>query len=488
VQPRHALGEAVAGQGAAWLSLEVDGMVRSLADFERFCGLLTLDTGRPMRLEDFQRVMLADYFGGCRESIVCVAKGSGKTTLLGALALFELLIDPECEGAVCAASRDQGALLLKQLSGFVGRSPGLATRVRLKQREAVNRKTGGRFRVLAADVDTMDGLLLSFAVADELHRWKAAERYAILLAGAQKRDGRLFGISTAGVKAEGLLWAMREKAIELGAERDGAYLSLRADRIAWHEWSLPDEADFRDLEAVKATNPAPWITVGLLRERYESPSMTDVDWRRFSANQWVERSELGAVIDARTWHELFTPNLRPIPPVCLSVDATMDRSSAAIGVAAFTDEAGELPVVDVAEHGAGIAWTVDAVVKLSQRWENVGVVIDPGGPAATLISRLQEFGIAVHETTTRQVAQACGLFYDAIGNGALRHRGSEPLTQSVQGATKRSLSQSWAFDRRKAISDPSPLMAAVLAHYGLLTHGPISQAAFDERFSEGVAS
>jgi hypothetical protein len=458
-------------------------MVRSLADFERFCGLLVLDNGKRMRLEDFQRVMLADYFAGCRETVAEIGKANGKTTELAALALFELITDAQCEGAVCAASRDQGALLLGQLRGFVERTPGLASRVRIMRREAVNRLTGGRFAVKASDVDTLDGLLLTFAVADELHRWKDAERYAILLAAVQKRDGRLFGISTAGVKAEGLLWAMRERAIELGAQRDGAYVGLRTPSFCWHEWSLDDALDFRDLEAVKAANPAPWITVELLRERYESPSMTDADWRRFSANQWIERSELAAVIDPRTWLGLLAPAVAALPPVCLSVDATMDRSSAAIGVAAFTDAAGELPVVDVAEHGAGIAWAVEAVVRLSGRWETVGVVIDPGGPAAPLIPRLQEFGLTIHETSTRQLAQACGGFYDAIGNAALRHRGSESLTQSVQGAVKRTLSQSWAFDRRKAISDPSPLLAAVLAHYGLLTHGPISRAAFDQRFT-----
>ena len=117
-------------------------MVRSLEAFERFCSRLVLDNGRPMRLEDFQRRMLEAFFADCRETVVCIAKGSGKTTLLAALALFELLTDPQCEGAVCAASRDQGALLLTQLRGFVERTPGLATRVRLKQREAVNRKRG----------------------------------------------------------------------------------------------------------------------------------------------------------------------------------------------------------------------------------------------------------------------------------------------------------------------------------------------------------
>src|ERR1035441_3842731 len=157
LQPEHGPREAAAGQGASRFSLAVVGMVRSLADFERFCGLLVLDNGKRMRLEDFQRVMLADYFAGCRETVAEIGKANGKTTELAALALFELITDAQCEGAVCAASRDQGALLLGQLRGFVERTPGLASRVRIMRREAVNRLTGGRFAVTASDVDTLDG-------------------------------------------------------------------------------------------------------------------------------------------------------------------------------------------------------------------------------------------------------------------------------------------------------------------------------------------
>jgi hypothetical protein len=37
-----------------------------------------------------------------------------------------------------------------------------------------------------------------------------------------------------------------------------------------------------------------------------------------------------------------------------------------------------LPLIDITDHGAGIAWTVERVVGLSERFENVGVVVDPG--------------------------------------------------------------------------------------------------------------
>jgi Phage terminase-like protein, large subunit len=460
-------------------------MVRSPDSFERFVPRLILDNGESMALAPFQRTMLADFFAGCRESVGCIAKGGGKTTLLGSVGLYELLTDAKCEGAVVASSRDQAALLLGQLRGFVERTPGLSSRVRIMRREAVNRKTGGRFSVKASDVDTLDGLILSFAVADEIHRWRDAERYMILLAGVQKRAGRLFGISTAGVKGEGLLWAMREKALELGARRDGAYLGLRTPGFAWHEWSLPEDADFRDLDPLPISNPAPWVTVDLLRERFESPSMTDVDYRRFSANQWVERRELASVFDTGTWAGLVDTLSQPLPPLCFSVDASMDRSSAAIGVAGYIDQDGEIALVDCAEYGAGTAWPVERLLQLSERHESIGVAVDPGGPAASLIPRLQEFGLTVIETTTREIAMACTGFYDVTSNGTLRHRNSEPLNASVAGAVKRSLSQSWALDRKKALSDPAPVMAAVLAHFGLRTHGPISQAAL-EQLTKGV--
>lgn len=459
-------------------------MVSGLEAFDRFCGRLVLDNGRAMRLEEFQRRMLAGFFEGCRESVVCIAKGSGKTTLLGALALYELLTDPGCEGAVCAASRDQAALLLTQLRGFVERSPGLASRVRLKQREAINQRTGGRFRVLASDVDTMDGLILSFAVADELHRWRSPERYTILLSGVQKRDGRLFGISTAGVRDEGLLWGMRERALEMGAARDGAYLTLRTDRFAWHEWSLADDASLRDVEAVKEANPAPWVTVELLRERFESPSMTETDWRRFSANQWVERHELDAVISFPVWVALAEPGARASSTLLFAIDSAFDGTTSAIAAAGYDDQ--DRVVVDITNFGSGTAWLIDRLLALDMAHDSAGVVVDSGSPAGALIPRLQEFGLTVHATSTRQFAQACVSFKDLVERGALVHTGRGPLDASVQGALRRRLTDLWAWDRKRSLSDTAPVCAATLATWGVLTIGPVSRAAYERTAVDGT--
>jgi Phage Terminase len=458
----------------------------SLERFDRFVSRLVLDSGRRMRLEGFQRMMLADYFAGKRETVVSLPKGSGKTTLLAALALYELVTDPGCDGAVAAASRDQAGLLLRQLQGFVRRTPGLSARVQLKQREAVNRRTGGRFRVLAADTDTADGQILTFAIGDELHRWGArgSEFYAILLAAVQKRSGRLFGISTAGIREGGLLWSMRERAIELGAVRDGSRLSLQTERFAWHEWSLPDGENPHDLEAVANASPAPWVTPELLRERHDSPSMAEPDWLRFSCNRWIDRLELESVVPMLEWQGLLDERSSARDPVCFGLDLSWDRATAAIAAAGW--RADGLLHVELVEAALGTAWTVDRLVQLAADHGNVGVAVDPGGPAGALVPRLEEFGIVLHPTTTRNLAQSCGLLVDAIAERRLRHRGQAELTHSLAGATKRPLTEAWAFNRKASLSDPTPAIAVALALWGFTSHGPVSESAFATLTGGGV--
>src|SRR4051812_38990100 len=123
-----------------------------LATFGRFCAALTLDSGEPMMLEDFQRQMLAEHFEGASETLILLPKKNGKSTLLAALALFHLITTPDAECVIGAASRDQATILYDQAAGFVRRSDGLEQRVHVKRgyREIQSRRDSGRIRVLAA--------------------------------------------------------------------------------------------------------------------------------------------------------------------------------------------------------------------------------------------------------------------------------------------------------------------------------------------------
>lgn len=85
------------------------------ADLDRFCRFcerhLRLEDGRPLRVEDFQRKMLTDFFSGATETIVLCPKKSGKSTLVAALSLFHLATTPDAECVVVAASREQAGIL-----------------------------------------------------------------------------------------------------------------------------------------------------------------------------------------------------------------------------------------------------------------------------------------------------------------------------------------------------------------------------------------
>jgi hypothetical protein len=466
-------------------------MVNPVDRFAAFCEqLLILDNGRPFVVEPFQRTMLAPYFRGVRESLSILPKANSKTTTTAALALCELVSTPEAEIIVVAASRDQATILLDAVRGFVRRNPALGRHVRVTQRTVTYPRLGSRMRVLSADTATADGTLPTTAIVDELHRHKSSELYALLRDGLGKRGGKMATISTAGIRGESPLWDLRERALALpSAARDGCFVTARSDdgQFVLNEWSVPDAGNADDMEQVKLANPASWHTVESLRERHDSPSTVPSEWRRFACNLWVERSEVEAVIDAKAWQDRIDLHAQPIAPLFVAVDCAMDRSSAAIAVAGFVDDAGEIAFVDCCEHGSGTGWSVERVVQLCGR-HDAPVVVDGGGPAGSLAPRIQEFGVRVIEPSTREVAGACTGFCDAIADGTLKHRNSAPLTASVAGAVRRSLAQSWAFDRRKAISDSSPLMSATLALWGLRVHGPISQRAFDQRFGEGVTA
>jgi hypothetical protein len=120
----------------------------------RFAGSLKLENGDSFHLEDFQRTMLEDYFDDCRESLILISKKNGKSSLIAVLALYHLLTVPDCECVIAAASRDQAGIMLRQAQGFIRRSPKLADKLVVKQREVVHKTLGGRIRILASDVDT----------------------------------------------------------------------------------------------------------------------------------------------------------------------------------------------------------------------------------------------------------------------------------------------------------------------------------------------
>jgi hypothetical protein len=272
--------------------------------FERFCRTLTLDNGRRMRLEPFQRAMLRDFFDGATETYILIPKKNGKTTLLAALLVFHLCYVDNANAIVVASSVKQAGILYRHASGFVKRSAALQARilVRAGTKELRSRRDDGVAKVLAADVDTADGEDPTLAIIDELHRAKSLGLLGVLSDGLDARDGSLVAITTAGDDEDGPLGTIRGRFRALpGVKRAGKYGRYLYARSkdgseVMHEWALEPGDDVEDLDLVKSVNPLRSMTKAKLRRRRNSKGMTATRWRRFACNLWVQ-GEDAAIAD-----------------------------------------------------------------------------------------------------------------------------------------------------------------------------------------------
>lgn len=353
--------------------------------FAQFCAdALTLEDGSPLALHPFQWTMLADLFGGTRETLILIPKKNGKSTLLGALALFHLCTTPDAECVIAAASRDQAQIMLRQAQGFIRRSVGLQSRLQVKQREIVHRSLGGRVRVLASDVDTADGVIPTLALVDELHRHKSADLYGVFRDGLGPRQGRMVTISTAGADEDSPLGHLRARAHAMpGLTRDGAYRTVRSDGFAMHEWALDAGDDRDDLTLVKRANPAPWQTLAELEERHASPSMTAWQWARFACGVWGIGNERAFDIDAWDACRQDGAFIAPGRKVTLGFDGARRFDTTALVAADI--ETGLLEVVGCWERpaNAGEDWEISeaevdqAVDYAFKRWDVWRLYGDP---------------------------------------------------------------------------------------------------------------
>jgi phage terminase large subunit-like protein len=446
-----------------------------LGAFARFCSALTLDSGEPMALEAFQREMLADYFAGANETLILLPKKNGKSTLLAALALYHLATTPDAECVIGAASRDQATILYDQAVGFVRRSEGLQKRVQVKRgyRELRSARDAGRVRVLAADVDTADGVIPTLALVDELHRHKSAGLYGVFRDGLGPRSGRMLTISTAGDSETSPLGLMRTAARELPVTVDGAHHRVRsADGLyAMHEWALGRDDDLDDLALVKAANPASWQTVEALRARHDSPSMLPWQWARFACGIWTasedwwltaEQWQAGRLVDALAAGEQIT----------LGFDGSRSHDATAL-VACRASDALLVPLAIFEAPAGAPDWEVPAsavdaaVADAFERYRVLRAYFDPPLWQTEIDAWAREYGTPVRPWATNRpgaMSAAVERFRTDLLSGELRHDGDAVLSRHVMNARTRESRHGAALTRESAAEKIDAAVAAVLAY------------------------
>lgn len=298
-------------------------------------------------------------------------------------------------------------------------------------------------------------------------------------AQATRTSPQLWLYSTAGDARSYYLW--RKVLAGRKAHEAGEH-----GRVAYFEWSAPDEADPGDPETWRLAMPALGFTVAeeFVRSEWERAQRRGPEgvamFRRAYLNQWPEIPQLddaigAAVFGPGVWAAVCAAEVaQPSAGLVLAVDMNPERTRTAVAVAGGGGTAGLI------DERPGEAWAFEEVVRIALE-RDAPVAVAARGPASSLILPLEQAGVKVLAVSSADVATACGWFFAAVVESAEAASSNGPrkvtvkkhpvLDQAVASAAKKPVG-----DRFVWAGDVCALVALTLATWKAATTPDVDMA------------
>lgn len=397
-----------------------------------------------------------------RDVTLSIPRQQGKSTLLLVLWVTRCLLWPDQRVVYTAQS---GLDARKKWAGdwlpLLAASPfaGLMTVHRQSGHERVVWANGSRQSLVATTARAGHGDSLDLAVLDEAFahpdgRIEQALRPAMMT----RSQPQFWTVSTAGTPdSSPFLFDKVTRGREIAA-------AGVTEGVAYFEWAATDDADPGDPATWGSCMPALGITVTAATVQADFESMERHEFERAFLNRWTAQ-KAAPVIPIASWQALEDPESRPVRSVALGVDVSVDRSRACIAVAGKRSDGSWH--VGVLEYRPGSDWLAEDLARLVGKLTVGEIVFDALAPVDGLQrSVTTHIARKLHCTTAHEMAEACGLFFDSVMRGEVRHRNPPELLAAIDGAARRTLNDRWAWSRRNSGTDISPLVAATLALFG----------------------
>ncbi|MYU24025.1 terminase [Streptomyces sp. SID8352] len=426
----------------------------------------------------------ADGSWAAFECCVNVPRQNGKGGIIEARQLWGLYIGGEQLILHSAHEFKTAKAAFKRIERLIRGCPDLHKRVKAYRytvgEESIELHSGQTLRFIARSKGSGRGFTGDCNILDEDMILGDDAMDALLPTMAAVDNPQIWYLGSAGIGAP---------SVQLGRLRRRALAALESGTpdpsLAYFEWSCdlhvdecPRDCDKHDDagsdEAVLKANPAIGYRLTLEKTANERSTLSAAGYarERLGAGEYpADEAETWQVIAEEAWRALAVGDVQAVAgarragPVVLSVDMTPERSHAAVS-AAFPYLGGVH--VTVVDHRPGTGWIVERAKELHRKYSPRCWVVDPASPAASLIPELEEaLGIEVVKPKARDMAAACGQFYDAVATQAVTHFDDAPLASALAGAQKRPLGDAWAWARRIPSVDISPLVAGTLARWGL---------------------
>lgn len=435
---------------------------------------LTLDPWQRNALD----VMLALRDDGkwcCFECGVIVPRQNGKGAILEARSLAGLYLFGERLIMWSAHEYKTAMEGFRRVRALIDNTDDLRRQVKrisnTNGEEAIELLSGQRLRFIARSKGSGRGFSGDCNLLDEAYAYTEDQKSALMPTVSARPNPQIVYTSSPPLDEETgePLYSLKDRG-EAGDDPG----------LGWLDWGVSldldeaaDRARLSDVRLWADANPALGIRITEETIEREYRSMSPEGFARERLGVWPKRRGRGILIDPRAWARLADAESTVGDDVCFAVDVTPLRDHSAI--VAYGRRADGLGHGEVIDHRPGTEWVIERLRVLRDRWRPVGIVLDPRGPALSLLLDLERAGFRRAEEiprrgdvvllSTSEAAAACGQLVDAVAQGDIRHRDQAPLNIAVAGAKTRPLGDAWGWARRAASVDISPLCALTIARW-----------------------
>lgn len=317
---------------------------------------------------------------------------------------------------------------------------------------------GSRYKISASNTDGGRSLTINRGVLDELRQHHTYEAWAAIEPAVSPPDAQLWCLTNAG----------DDKSIVLNDQRDAALHHIDTGagdpRTLLMEWSSPEDADPRDVDALLQANPA--VGYGLDLSTLTNAAATAVRLggaalTAFKTERMCIRvRQLDPAIDPAKWLACLDvgdlADVRSRVACCL--DLSPDGAHATLVAAAMLDD-------DRVRVEPVRAWDGDAAAGMRRELPALLARIRPQvlgwlptGPAAAVAADLADRrktgrtgwpppGVTVAEIRGELAAVCMGLV-EQINASRIAHSADPLLDAQIEGAEKRARGEGWVFSRR----------------------------------------
>lgn len=414
--------------------------------------------GRPLHLSPSQKAWFEEILAsGVTSAVKSCPRGQGKSTELAGLAVWATFDESDSGAPQVPIIATRTHQAIRSIYGvavaMVKAEPELADRSIIYTAIGTHRievaQTGGQCFPMANNVDGLQGLDPSLAIADEIGFQPLESWDSLLLASGKRSRSLVVGTGTPGLDRDNALWQLRQAWLEAGGVLPG---------FSYTEIAAPDDCDLLDETAWRAANPAidaGYQNIDALRTAVRiSP---ESHFRIFHLGQWVDGTDNWLGADGRKdWDALIDRyELDPSAKTWVGVDVGIKRDSTAVVVGQYRPDRRLhvqariwLPTTDESIDVSGImqhlreldaAYDVEAIAYDPRLFEVPSQMLaDEGLPMVEMPQSLE------------RMTPAFGALLEAIKRGEISHDGDMAFTTQILNAIPRYNERGFTLQKAKS--------------------------------------